>query len=1092
MAPVALLLLAISASARLDAPRLRSAPRSLAPRGRPIAGGADAAATTAPPADGDAAAVFAPLPSANESAVAHTWTPAETLKRYSTKLDEGLSAAEAGARRSVFGANVLVAAARKTRWAMLCSQFEDRLVQILVVVAIFSGVLGVVDAEDPTAWVDPVVICLILLSNAAVGVWQESSADGALDALKKLQPDRCCCRRRGAWDGEVPASDLAPGDVVYLRVGDKVPADVRLLQLRTSTFATDEAALTGESYTVMKSVDAVDDPDCPLGTRTSMAFAGTVVTGGHAIGVVAATGMATQIGRIQAGVTAAAADQQKTPLSQKLDEFGHQLTLIIGSVCALTFGASVPRFDSPIFGSKLRGAMHYAKGAVALGVAAIPEGLPAVITLCLSLGTRRMAQRRVVVRRLPSVETLGCTSVICSDKTGTLTTNQMTAVSLLLPAEPGSFEELEVTGLSYDPTDGEVVGRPDLAESHAAAFAAAAVCALCNDAQLAKDPKTGQFVRVGEPTEAALKVLCEKLGAPKSLDASPEAKQAGPWHRASLAWAGAYERTATLEFDRGRKSMSVVCKRNGSYARLFVKGAPDSVLARCSRVLDPATGSPRKLEDGERAELAKQVTAMAGRPLRCLALAYTDDLPPELQAYEGSDEDADLPACLATADDHEKLESDLVLAGVVGIRDPPRPECAAAIAKCKAAGVRVFMITGDSRETAVAIGRELGILDGDGDGRAWEGNAFFADDSDDAEAARAATLAPDKGNGVFCRTAPADKQRIIKLLSDAHGDVTAMTGDGVNDAPALQQASIGIAMGITGTEVAKQAADMVLMDDDFATIVAAVEEGRAIYKNMQAFVCFLLSCNFGEVATIFGATLMGIPDVLTPLQLLWVNLVTDGPPATALGFNPPDPDAMTRPPRDSSAPILTPWLLCRYAVTGAYVGFATIQIFLNHFKDHGVSRRQLSRWASCDVDDAAWATFAPVLPPNSHANPCAAAFGTGSLLKAKAQTLSLSTLVTMEMLKALSAVSLDHSLLRVSPLANRWLLAGVALPTLLHLGLLYVPQLCAVFGLEALSWAEWATVLKFAAPILVVEELTKAVGRHLEARALREARADAK
>jgi magnesium-transporting ATPase (P-type) len=234
--------------------------------------------------------------------------------------------------------------------------------------------------------------------------------------------------------------------------------------------------------------------------------------------------------------------------------------------------------------------------------------------------------------------------VICSDKTGTLTTNQMTAVSLLLPAEQGSFEELEVTGLSYDPTDGEVVGRPDLAESHAAAFAAAAVCALCNDAQLAKDPKTGQFVRVGEPTEAALKVLCEKLGAPKSLDASPEAKQAGPWHRASLAWAGAYERTATLEFDRGRKSMSVVCRRNGSDARLFVKGAPDSVLARCSRVLDPATGGPRKLEDGERAELAAKVTAMAGRPLRCLALAYTDDLPPELQAYEGSDEDADLPA----------------------------------------------------------------------------------------------------------------------------------------------------------------------------------------------------------------------------------------------------------------------------------------------------------------------------------------------------------------------------------------------------------------------------------------------------------------
>ena len=268
------------------------------------------------------------------------------------------------------------------------------------------------------------------------------------------------------------------------------------------------------------------------------------------------------------------------------------------------------------------------------------------------------------------------------------------------------------------------------------------------------------------------------------------------------------------------------------------------------------------------------------------------------------------------------------------------------------------MITGDSKETAVAIGKELGILESDE--RAWEGNAFFADDSAEAEGRRKDLLAPSAGDGVFCRTAPADKQRIIKLLADAHGDVTAMTGDGVNDAPALQQASIGVAMGIAGTEVAKQAADMILMDDDFATIVAAVEEGRGIYKNMQAFVCFLLSCNFGEVATVFGATCLGVPDVLTPLQLLWVNLVTDGPPATALGFNPPDPDAMSRPPRDPKAPLLTPWLLGRYAITGAYVGFATIQVFLNEFKDRGVSRSRLRSWASCDLKEPAWADFAPI------------------------------------------------------------------------------------------------------------------------------------
>ena len=645
---------------------------------------------------------------------------------------------------------------------------------------------------------------------------------------------------------------------------------MRLLQLRTSQFATDEAALTGESYTVQKSLDAVVDETCPLGDRTCLAYAGTVVTAGHGVGVVVATGMATQIGRIQAGVTSAMADQQKTPLSMKLDEFGQQLTVLIGAVCVATFGASYPRFDSPIFGSTLKGAMHYAKGAVALGVAAIPEGLPAVITLCLSLGTRRMAARRVVVRRLPSVETLGCTSVICSDKTGTLTTNQMTVVSLLLPkagdaAGGAPLEELPVTGLGYDPTDGSVAGAADLCDANGAAKAAAAVCALCNDAQLAKDPASGQFVRVGEPTEAALKVLCEKLGAPSDMLAAEGAdvREAGAWHRASLAWAGAFDRVATCEFDRGRKSMSVVSRASdSSTVRLHVKGAPDSVLARCTRVVDPETGEAKPLDDDARLAFEAKVREMASRPLRCIALAYTDDVPAELRAYEpGDDADdatAEAPDCLKDAAAHEALESGLVLCGVAGIRDPPRPEAKVAIAKCKAAGVRVFMITGDSRETACAVGRELGILDAEGgEARAWEGNAFFADGSDAAEAARATALAPAAGNGVFCRTAPADKQRIIKLLSDAHGDVTAMTGDGVNDAPALQQASIGIAMGVTGTEVAKQAADMILMDDDFATIVAAVEEGRAIYKNMQAFVCFLLSCNFGEVATVFGATLLG-------------------------------------------------------------------------------------------------------------------------------------------------------------------------------------------------------------------------------------------
>jgi len=1066
-------------------PRAR---RPFAPRGQKVlglrggsasGGGAATAAAAAPAAAEEVAITWPPLPGANESTLAHTWTPAETLKYYKTRLEVGLGSTEAGRRFGRFGRNALLAPPVKSRMAMLADQFEDRLVQILVAVAFVSGVLGVVDAHDPTAWVDPVVICLILVMNAGVGVWQESSASGALEALKRLQPDRCCARRDGAWDGDLDAADLVPGDVVYLRVGDKVPADVRLVQLRTSTLSTDEAALTGESMTADKRVDAVPSVDAPLAERSGVCFAGTVVTKGQGVGVVVATGMATQIGRIQAGVTAASAETQKTPLALKLDEFGGQLTVIIGAVCAACMAASVPRWDSPIFGSRLRGGVHYAKSAVALGVAAIPEGLPAVITLCLSLGTRRMAARRVVVRRLPSVETLGCTTVICSDKTGTLTTNQMTCVSFSCPDGDDACREYAVSGGSYDPTDGRVDATEDLASSNRAALAAAAVCGLCNDAQLAKDPETGAFVRVGEPTEAALKVLCEKLGAPPSDSASVAA--AGLWHRASLSWANAWNRTHTLEFDRGRKSMSTACADHEGRTRLFVKGAPESVLARCAYYCDGATGEAVRLDDAGRADLQRRAAGLASRPLRCIALAYRDGLPDDWASSAESPK----------ATDHEALESDLVFCGLAGIRDPPRPEAAAAIATCEKVGIRVFMITGDSRETAVAIGRELGFLaavDGNDGGaggattRAWEGNAFFADPSEAAEARRAALLAPSMGNGVFCRTAPADKQRILKLLADAHGDVTAMTGDGVNDAPALQQASIGVAMGVTGTEVAKQAADMVLMDDDFATIVSAVEEGRAIYKNMQAFVCFLLSCNFGEVATVFGATLMGVPDVLTPLQLLWVNLVTDGPPATALGFNPPDPDAMTQPPRDAKAPILTPWLLARYALTGSYVGFATIQVFLNHYKDHGVTRRQLCRWAACDVKDGAWDAFAPVVGANARANKCAAAFGTGSQLKATAQTLSLTVLVAMEMLKALSAVSLNHSMLRVRPTANGWLLAGVALPTCLHVGLLASPPLRQLFGLTGLTLAQWAIVAKFAAPILVVEEALKFGGREVERR----------
>lgn len=1043
------------------------------------------------------------LPESSETRLAHSWSLVETVEKMSTDVEQGLSSEQVDKRRETWGRNELVEGPRKSKWSMLLDQFDDRLVQILVAVAVASAGLGMMENDDPTGWVDPVVICLILVLNAAVGVWQEASADDSLDALKKLQPELCCCKRNGEWEGELSAAELVPGDVVYLRVGDKVPADVRLMQFKASSFSTDEAALTGEAATVQKSTCKARDPDTPLSQRFSIAYAGTVVTAGHAVGVVVATGMSTEIGRIQAGVTAAKADRQKTPLGVKLDEFAGQLTFVIGAVCAATFLASIPRFGAPIFGGKYyKGAIFYAKSAVALGVAAIPEGLPAVITLCLSLGTRRMAARRVVVRRLPSVETLGCTTVICSDKTGTLTTNQMTATALLTPGqkvdtdveiEPAAPVERTVTGSGYDPTDGSVLSRDEDTDVSvdASVVDCSAVCAMCNDARLTRDEGTGAFARVGEPTEAALKVLCEKIGIPAAVFAdSPSSPSTPSWRKASDAWTlHGYERVATLEFDRARKSMSVLVRpkrrllEEGNVPnspRLLVKGAPDSVLKRCVAVRDPVSGVSRKLSNAERRLWQARCAEMASRPLRCLALATRDDLPEDLDDY-GRGATKKLPDSLKDAASHELVESGLTLVGVVGIRDPPRPEAKAAIQRCRDAGIRVFMITGDSRETAVAIGNELGIIDAS-TSRAFEGNSFFKDGTGYDDDARAAILAPDMGNAVFCRTAPADKQRIIKLLADYHGDVTAMTGDGVNDAPALQQAAIGIAMGITGTEVAKEAADMVLVDDDFASIVSAVEEGRTIYKNMQSFVCFLLSCNFGEVATVFGATLLGIPDVLSPLQLLWVNLVTDGPPATALGFNPPDSQAMSQPPRRTDESLLTPWFLFRYAATGAYVGLATIYVYVNHFVQAGIPFSAMTKWASCDTTAPFWSEFAPQVSVPTDLDACAVAFSSHGVLKPEAQTLALTTLVAMEMLKALSAVSLDNSLLKVPFWKNKYLCAGVALPICLQMALLYTPAIRDLFGLTQVSADDWKTIALAALPIILVEEVLKAVGRHLDER----------
>ena len=1034
------------------------------------------------------------------------------LSTLQTSSELGLSDLDVQARLKQYGPNALEPPKKASIWELILEQFEDRLVQILVVVAIVSAGFSVLEhTTDQSLWksfVEPLVIVAILVINAAVGVWQSQSAMDSLEALQKMQPTLCTpVRNNGELLPNTPASELVPGDILQLRVGDKIPADARVIELQSSTLQVDETSLTGESVTVGKLAgeEGRSSENAAIQNQNGMVFSGTMITSGNALAVVVQTGMNTQFGKIQSGVAAAQEDTQKTPLAQKLDEFGESLTWIIGIICVAVWLVSIPKMNDATFdGNYLEGAIYYAKVAVALGVAAIPEGLPAVITLCLSLGTRRMAQRNVLVRKLPSVETLGCTSVICTDKTGTLTTNEMTAVSLILfekvKGRGGiSVEEHTVEGISYSPV-GHVEGIPSNEEvksiPQGSVADVAAVAALCNDASIIgndsefdedmsddedvvnKDGATVKkihhshgssasggdskkkgkqkkasagasekiFDRTGEPTEAALCVLAEKLGGMSHyLEGGAHVSKTGALHihappsviaSANVdSWRDIHPRMATLEFNRDRKSMSVLANFAGTNNnsntpknRLLVKGAPNLLLERCTHIKQ-RDGTVVKMSGAMKRSIQAKITELATRPLRCLALAVKDTgrLEPSLSKFNG--EDPSKNPLLRDSSKYKDIESGLTLVGIVGIKDPPRPEVADSITECAKAGIRVMMITGDARDTAIAIAKDVNIFDKDkpvDSLKAFEGREFFLK----SEEEQLEILKND--NIVFCRAEPADKQKLVKMLQSL-GEIPAMTGDGVNDAPALQQAAIGIAMG-TGTEVSKEAADMVLADDNFATIVSAVEEGRTIYANMQAFICFLISCNIGEICAIFFATLAGFPEPLTAMHLLWVNLVTDGPPATALGFNPPSPDMMEAPPRPSDEPIMTRWLLTRYILTGLYVGIATIGIFAQHYLSQGVSLSELANWSQCG---SAWL-------PSGGPTACSELFREGRMLP---QTLSLTTLVCMEMLKALSAVSVDSSLFRVSPLSNKWLLLGVSGPFLLHLLVVYSAQL----GLPGLS-----------------------------------------
>jgi Ca2+-transporting ATPase len=1018
----------------------------------------------------------------------------EVLQEHNVTLENGLSDSDVVALRKEYGTNELAKEERTPLWALVLEQFDDKLVQILLFAAMLSFVLAFFEEVDHwvEAFVEPAVILLILIINAIVGVWQESNAENALEALKQMQSLHASTLRNGIWIDQLPTEELVPGDIVKIEVGDKAPADVRLLTFSTATLRSDEGALTGESETVLKTTDAISSGD-KISDQKNMVFAGTTISGGKATGMVTATGMTTEIGKIQSAVTEASEDVEKTPLNQKLDDFGDMLTNVITGICLLVWIMNYNQFFDPVFGGVFKGCIYYLKIAVALGVAAIPEGLPAVITLCLALGTKKMVKRNAIVRKLPSVETLGCCTVICSDKTGTLTTNQMVVEALVVPDNSeGNLQEFKVTGTEYAPTDGEIV---NYTSTKGNLEQMANVCALCNEANIRyKDEK---FVRFGEPTEAALKCLVEKMGlVGESADGQTGTQRAD--YFASII-KSRFETEATLEFSRDRKSMSVLCKDKQSGDRgLFVKGAAEMLLQRCTNVMR-SNGSVHALSPKEREIIASRITDMSVRPLRVLGMAIKTGVPPKEQ----------LPSQLLNIDEYSQVESGLTFVGLTGIRDPPRPEVRSAIGSCQAAGIRVIMITGDNKITAEAISRDVGIFDADEDltGKSFTGAEFFHGSITDEERAR--LIMQGGGSRVFSRTEPRDKQLLVKLLRSC-GEVPAMTGDGVNDAPALKQASIGIAMGISGTEVAKEAADMILADDNFATIVSAVEEGRSIYSNMKAFIRYMISSNIGEVLSIFFTSAIGCPEGLIPVQLLWVNLVTDGPPATALGFNPPDPDVMLKPPRGKDDALINNWVFFRYMVIGLYVGFATVGIFVFWYTNYEdfvdflgptlmgllgaeydghsmIQYGQLTRWGQCRTGEDAVGTIFEGFAVNDFDNmgqgiiedfssdPCSY-FQKG---KIKASTLSLSVLVTIEMLNALNAVSEDGSLLTIPPWVNPYLLLAMASSFILHFMILYVPWMASIFSIAPHDAVDWLLVLLFSFPVIILDEILKFVGRRM-------------
>lgn len=883
--------------------------------------------------------------------VAESWhaiSTAQLLRDLNVNPQTGLSSQEAKARLGRWGPNELVTKPPTAPWRLFLHQFQDFMVLVLLGTVVISVLLG--------EYLDAAAIFAILFLNAVLGLVQEYRAERSLEMLGRLAAEQCRVIRDGK-KSLLDASELVPGDIILLEPGDRVPADARLLECQL--LSVDESNLTGESVPVAKDERFVGTAQTPLGDRRNAVYKSTLVARGFGRAVVAATGMQTEIGKIAHLLQEKGRPQ--TPLQRRLQQLGKILVLACTALVALVFAAGV-RQGLPAYKMFMV--------AVTLAVAAIPEGLPAVVTIALSVGVQRMSRQNAIIRQLPAVETLGCATVICSDKTGTLTLNQM-EVQKIWTAR--GFRGVEGRAkLKADP-----LSQDEL-------WYAAVVGALCTKAEVYE----GGTV-FGDPTEVALVRFAERVGlSQRQLRRT-------------------FQEVGGIPFSSERKRMAVVVRKGSDYLSL-VKGAPDVVLPRCTHLL---SGTQLvRLTPERRREIMGVLDGMTAEALRVLAAAFRP-LGPRL-----------LP--------EEQWEQGLIFAGLVGMLDPPRPEVAAAVQAARLGGVRTIMVTGDHKKTAAAIAERIGLFTSEADqvltGAQWEALTPLEQREEI------------KRTAVFARVAPTHKLSIVRALQ-ANGEIVAMTGDGVNDAPAVQEADIGVAMGRQGTDVTREAADMVLLDDNFGTIIKAVREGRGIYDNIRKFIRYLLGCNVGEVLTMLAATLLGLPLPLIPLQILWMNLVTDGLPAIALGLDPVERDIMLQRPRRPDEGVFARGLLRRILFAGTTISFATLALFL------------FSLW-----------------------------YYPGQLERSR--TLAFSALVFAQLIYAFQCRYERHSIFELGIWGNAYLILAVLLSGGAQVFLIHAPFLSRIFGTVPLSGDDWLLVGIFACFPLFAETVVLTIKRAVKRR----------